>query len=166
MTIAALRSAFNVPAKVGGRVLYAAANGAEFKGTIRGVNRGSTYLKVLMDGERSWRYAHPVNEVTYLDAKGNPLAGEAELIELSPAMLAVMRATLTDRVSTPVRRTTTERSPLRVGNFDPYALFTCRENGPFRVAKAETKAIARRLVACWNYCQNIDTAVLEQGAVK
>ena len=37
-------------------------------------------------------------------------------------------------------------------------------SGPFH-APANAKANARRIVACWNACQNISTEALESGAL-
>jgi len=55
-----IRKYYNVPAKRGGRVIYASSG----YGTI--VGRYNTYLRIRIDGEKQIKLYHPTWNLTYL----------------------------------------------------------------------------------------------------
>lgn len=67
-----IRSAYNVPAKLGGRVRYTGGIAAQL-GTITGASGG--HLSIRLDGQKHANPFHPTWELEYLSAAdASPLA--------------------------------------------------------------------------------------------
>lgn len=65
MSMKYIRSAYNVPAKRGGRVEYTDSNGQKFRGTIVSAKEG--HLCIKLDGLRHTQRYHPTWNLVYLD---------------------------------------------------------------------------------------------------
>ena len=64
MTIQHIRDTYNVPAKVGGRVVYS-GNGKDIGGVITGAD--GKYLRIRLDGDKISCRFHPTWKLTYLE---------------------------------------------------------------------------------------------------